>query len=389
MALYDRLIAKGHSHAEASFMARDLMDFSMSGNHAVVRFLTQSVPFLNARLQGLYKLGRAAQDNPRRFAVVAGAVSLASLALLAAYSDDDDWKKREDWDRDSYWWFKIGQTAYRIPKPFEVGAIGTVAERTAELAFSKEMTNQRFMDRLAHMLAQTFSFDPMPQAFKPLIDIYSNKDSFTSRAIESQADQRLRPQDRYDERTSEVARLLGSWGLPDPVRLLKGEWADLSPKQVDYLLRGYFSWAGVTATAAADAIARPALDRGERPDMRLKDVFLLGNFVESLPAGGSRYVTQMYEQARQVEQAHASYRDAVKRGDLAKAAEIQRDEAPKLRHRAAYTQATQQLAHLNQRAKAVMARTELSGEGKREALDAIERQRAEIGYRMNALEIAH
>jgi len=388
VALYDRLVAQGHSHVEASFMARDLMDFSMSGNHAVVRFLTQSVPFLNARLQGLYKLGRAAHDNPRRFAAVAGAVSLASLALLAAFGDDEDWKKREDWDRDSYWWFKIGEQAYRIPKPFEVGAIGTLAERTAELMFSDEMTNRRFMERLGHMLAQTFSFDPMPQAFKPLVDIYSNQDSFTGRAIESQADQRLRPEDRYDERTSEVARLLGSWGLPDPVRFLKGEWSELSPKQVDHLLRGYFSWAGTTAAAVADTIARPALDRGARPDQRLKDLFVLGNFVESLPSGSSRYVTQMYEQARQVEQAHASYRDAIKRGDLEKAEEIQRDEAPKLRQRPAYANATRQLSDLNQRAKAVTASKELSGAEKRAALDAIERQRAEVGHRMNALAIA-
>ncbi|CAM3407375.1 LPD5 domain-containing protein [Paracidovorax anthurii] len=387
-ALYDRLVAKGHSHAEASFMARDLMDFSMSGNHAVVRFLTQSVPFLNARLQGLYKLGRAAHDNPRRFAMVAGAVSLASLGLMAAYSDDDDWKKREDWDRDSYWWFKIGGTAYRIPKPFEVGAIGTLAERTAELMMSDEMTGARFRQRLAHMVSQTFSFDPMPQAFKPLIDIYSNKDSFTGRAIESQADQRLRSQDRYDERTSEVARMLGSWGLPDPARLLKGEWADLSPKQVDYLLRGYFSWAGTTAVAAADAIARPALDRGERPDMRLKDMFVVGNFAESLPSGSSRYVTQMYEQAKQVEQAYASYRDALKRGDLEKAQEIMRDEAPKLQHRAAFNNASERLAALNQRSKAITADPSMSGEEKRQRLDTIERLRAEIGYRMSALSIA-
>lgn len=53
---------------------------------------------------------------------MAGAVSMASLGLLAAYADDDDWKKREDFDRDNFWRFKIGDKAFRIPKPFEVGA---------------------------------------------------------------------------------------------------------------------------------------------------------------------------------------------------------------------------------------------------------------------------
>lgn len=381
-ALYDRLIAKGHNHAEASFMARDLMDFSMSGNHPVVRFLTQSVPFLNARLQGLYKLGRAAKADPRRFGTVAGAVTLASLGLMAAYANDEDWKKREDWDRDAYWWFKIGGTAYRIPKPFEVGAIGTLAERTAELVLSEEMTNKRFAERLSHMVAQTFAFDPVPQAFKPLLDIYSNRDSFTGRAIESQADQRLRPEDRYNERTSEAARLLGSWGLPDPAQLLKGEWVGLSPKQVDHLFRGYFSWAASATAAVTDFAIRPALDRGDRPAMRLKDVFLAGNFVESLPSGSSRYVSAMYEQSRDVEQAYASYRDALARGDKEGAADIMAGDGDKIRSRGAVSTATKLLSQLNQQAKKIEANTAMDATTKREQLQRIEQRRHEIARRV-------
>ena len=108
MALYHQLIRQNKSHAEASLMARDLMDFSMQGSFTTIRFLTQVVPFMNARLQGMYKLRRATKDDPARLALVTSAVALASLALLAAYGDDDDWKRREDWDRDNYWWFKLG-----------------------------------------------------------------------------------------------------------------------------------------------------------------------------------------------------------------------------------------------------------------------------------------
>lgn len=382
-ALYDQLIKKGHNHAEASFMARDLMDFSMGGSHPAVRFLTQTVPFLNARLQGLYKLGRAAHEDPRKFATVAGAVSLASLALLAAYGDDEDWKKREDWDRDAYWWFKVGDTAFRIPKPFEVGAIGTLAERTAELMFEKEMTDKRFMERVGFMLAQTFALDPVPQAFKPLLDIYANKDSFTGRAIESQADQRLRPQDRYNERTSEVARLLGSWGLPDPAQLIKGDYTGLSPKQIDHLLRGYFSWAATAVTTMTDYTLRPVMDRGERPDMRMRDWFIAGNFVESLPTGSSRYVSQLYEQSHSVQQAYASYQEAIKLGDTDKAAQIQEREGPKLRNRMAYAHATKELTEINAQAKRIEANRLLSGDVKRERLTELELRRGHIAKRLN------
>lgn len=384
-ALYDQLIKKGYNHADASFMARDLMDFSMSGSHPAVRFLTQTVPFLNARLQGLYKLGRAAKEDPKKFAAVVGAVSLASLGLLAAYSDDDDWKKREDWDRDSYWWFKIGDTAYRIPKPFEVGAIGTIAERTAELMFDKEMTNKRFMDRIGFMVGQTFSFDPTPQAIKPLLDIYANKDSFTQRSIESQSDQRLRPQDRYNERTSEVARLLGSLGLPDPGQLVKGDYAALSPKQVDYLLHGYFSWVATAAATVSDFGLRPVMDRGERPDLRLKDIFLAGNFVESLPTGSSRYVTQLYDQAKSIEQAYASYQEAIKQGDTEKALSIKEGEGDKLRKRMAYANATKQLSEINSQAKRIESNRLMSGEVKRERLTELELRRDKIARRVASL----
>lgn len=384
-ALYERLRAKGLSHAEASFQARDLMDFSMSGKWETVRFLAQTVPFLNARLQGLYKLGRAAGEDPRRFAAMAGAVSLASLGLLAAYADDDDWKKREDFDRDNFWWFKIGDKAFRIPKPFEVGAIGTVAERTAELMMSEEMTGKRFGQRISDMVFNTFAMDPTPQAIKPFLDVYANKDSFSGRAIEGMADERLRPQDRYNERTSEVARLLGSWGLPDPVRLAKGEYSGLSPKQVDFLLRGYFGWPATVSTTATDTIARPMLDRGERPSMRLRDTFLAGNFVEELPTGSSRYVTTMYEQAKGVEQAWASHQAAIKSGDIELARSIQEEEGPKLRNRMAINAAKQQMAELGQRAKKIEGDRLMTGEIKRERLTQIEQQRNAIAQRVAGL----
>lgn len=387
-ALYDKLIKMGKSHAEASFEARDLMDFSMGGTMPLVRFLTQTVPFLNARLVGLDKLGRAAVADPRKFGTMAAAVAIASVALMMMYGDDDDWKKREDWDRDAYWWFKIGGTAFRIPKPFEVGAIGTMAERTFELMFEKEMTNKRFRERIAHMFSQTFAFDPVPQAVKPLLDVYSNKDSFTKRAIESQSDQRMRPQDRYNERTSEVARMLGKLGLPEPSQLIKGEYVGLSPKQIDHLIKGYFSWVGVTATAAADAVIRPAMGKGERPDMRLKDMFMVGNFVETLPTGSSRYVTQMYEQARQINQAYASYREALKSGEMEKAKDIKAANADNFRNRLAIAHAEDRLSELNQEAKKIEASRTISSGEKRRRLDAISERRGAIAKLMS-LRMAH
>jgi hypothetical protein len=360
-AIYEQLRAKGIGHAEASLAARDLLDFSMGGTWAAVRFLTAVVPFANARIQGLYKLGRAGKDDPKRLGYVVGAVALASLALLAAYRDDDDWKKREDWDRDTYWWFKVGGVAYRIPKPFEIGSIGTLAERTAELLFDKEMGGERFGKRLGNMVLNTFAMNPVPQMFKPVVDLYANKDSFTGRTIESMGMEKLRPEDRYTARSSEFAKLVGKANV-------------LSPVQVDHLVRGYLGWLGTAATTSVDSIVRLG-ESNPRPAHELRDMFLIGSFVETLPTGSSRYVTQMYEQSKEIEEAYNSWRKYQKIGDTKKADEIyksSRDDIDKYRR---FQRAQRTMTQLNAESRRVEADKSLSSEKKRNMLREIATQK--------------
>lgn len=380
-ALYEQLRAKGYSELDANFMSRDLMDFSMSGRWPVVRFLVETVPFMNARLQGLYKLGKGAKENPRKFGYVVGAVALASLALMLAYEDDEDWKKRPDWDRDANWWFKIGDTAFRIPKPFEVGAIGTIAERGWELAFNKEMDMRRFGQRLSDMIFNTFAMDPTPQIVKPLFDIYANKAQFTNRPIESMGMEKLRPEDRYDERTSYVARFLGQLGLPNPAGLVRGEYDKLSPVQIDYLLRGYFAWLGTAATTVMDYGIRPMLDGGERPDMRLRDVFFVGNFAETLPSSSSRYLDQLYEQSKLIEEAYSSYRAAVKKGDVEAARSLLAEEGDKIRTYRQVNRVKDRVGEINAKIKQVEASKSMSGETKRRLIDMLNNQKNQLAER--------
>ena len=380
-ALYERLKSKGMSHAEASFWARDMMDFSMSGKWQAVRTLTAVVPFMNARLQGMYKLGRAAKQDYKRMGATLAAVSMASIALMLAYGDDDDWKKREDWDRDNSWWFKIGDTAYRIPKPFEIGAIGTIAERSVELVISDEMTGKRFADRMRDLLMHNLSMNPTPQLVKPMIDLYANKDSFSGRDIETQGMERMRPEDRYNERTSEVGRFLGSLGLPNPAQLMMGRVESLSPVQIDHLIRGYFSWLGTSATTVLDYGLRPMMDRGETPERRLRDVFLVGNFVESLPSGSSRYVTEFYNQAKEIEQMYASYQQAMKEGDAEKAEEIKEEGTDKFAKRGLFNAVKRQESEISAQMRQIERDKTLSAAEKRERLSDLEDRRDRLARR--------
>lgn len=116
--------------------------------------------------------------------------------------------------------------------------------------------------------------------------------------------------------------------------------------------------------------------------MRLRDTFLAGNFVETLPTGSSRYVSSMYEQAREIEQVWASYQAALKSGDLEKAREIQQDEAPKLRNRMAVEHAKRQIAELGQQAKRIESNRLMPADEKRRRLDELEARKHEAARRV-------
>ncbi|NUX58641.1 LPD38 domain-containing protein [Paraburkholderia youngii] len=391
-ALYEQMIARGASHAEASFAARDIMDFSLQGTAPLVRFLTTSVPFLNARIQGAYKLGRATAENPKRALSVMGAVGMGSLALMLANQDDPAWKARPDWDRDNYWWFKAGGEAWRIPKPFEVGAVGTLMERTWERMFDPEMTSSRYVNELRSVLMNQFNLDPRPQIAKPLWDVYANKDSFLGRPIETDAMQQLQPEDRYTPNTTMTARFLGSLGMPEPSQLLLGDYKKLSPVQIESLVKGYMGWAGMAVLNMADAVLRPGSANGEKPAWNLKDY--TGGFVESLPANQSRYVDQMYSQKELIDQAYNSRQEALRTGQFQKAQDImdtQRAFSPSNRnlmrqHDLANTMA-QTEARFSLQEKRVLDSPNLSADTKRAMLDQINQRRNEVAQRASMAEL--
>lgn len=369
-ALYQQLRAQGKDHAEASLQARDLMDFSMQGTFTTIRFLTQVVPFFNARIQGMYKLGRAAKEDPARFSAVLGATALFSIALLAAYGDDDDWKKREEWDRNNYWWFKFGDTAFRIPKPFEIGAVATLAERSWELAFDEEMTGTRFRKQVQTLLADNLSMNPIPQLIKPVVDVYANKDSFTGRPIETMDMERLRSDYRFTDRTSMFAR--GVSTAMNSVTGMIGAEA-LSPVQVDHMLRGYFGWLGAFIVGAGDTIARPATNQPTHPAPDYWKT-VTGGMASDLRDAPSRYVSQMYEQAKEIEKAYGTWKMLLREGKIDEAREFREDNAELLNQHKQVERVKKAESALNQRAR-MIERSNMDPDRKRELLRQIQEQK--------------
>lgn len=321
-ALYLQQREAGKTHLEASFQARDLLDFSMQGSGRIVRFLVMASPFLNARLQGLYKLGRGAVEQPGRFSAVLGATAVASVLLMLMFKDDEEWKKREDWDRDNFWWFRIGDIAYRIPKPFEVGAIGTLAERMAEWVVNDEMNGKDLARRMFAIVYDNLAMNPIPQIARPLIELWADRNMFTGRQITPEGMKDLPVADRIGRNTSATAQLVGKAGV-------------MSPVQIDHAIRGYFGWLGTMTVSAADLIIGPVIGVAPRPTRDLHEVFFSpdipggheiaraasalaegSGMVQKLPSRHSRYVTMFYEQAEEIETAYKGMKSQARLGNF-------------------------------------------------------------------------
>jgi hypothetical protein len=368
IALYKQLMESGATHLEASFAARDLINFTAMGSSNAIRFVSATVPFFNARLQGLYKLGRDGVlptsrvfynsitgkeldltdiQKAKAFTSVTGAVALASIALYMAYKDDEDFQKREQWDRDAFWWAKIPGTdiAIRVPKPFETGAIATLVERSLEQMVDKDVETKRFTDALSRMVWQTFSMNPVPQFVKPLVDIYANKNPFTSAPIESAGMERLTKQERKTDSTSPIAIALG--GVSNAMSKVTGESTELSPLQIDYMIRAYMGWLGGTIAATSTQAIRPFSD-GVYPDIDYTKQVSLG-FAEKLPTAQSTYLTDFYQNNIKIQQAYADMRHYAELQQSDKVLEILKEKRSEIAMSKFYDKTSKNLANIRKR----------------------------------------
>jgi hypothetical protein len=336
MGLYSRLKAKGATDADAAFRARDLLDFSMYGRAAGVQYLTNMLPFLNARMQGLAKLGSAVRENPMNTFFKTGLLLGATTLLWAANKDDDRWKELEDWDKRTYWhvWTPDGNH-WRIPKPFEAGIAPTAMETVLDIMAGDEDWGHAWTQIIA-TLGETFAMNPIPQAAKPAIENYTNKSFFTGRPVEGLAVSGLLPGHRSTPMTSDTMKLIG-------------EKTGFSPVKMENLVRGYFSTVGMLALFGADSIVRQAYDFPVKPAWDVRDYPLIGRFFRGKVEKNSKYNTRFYELITEINQTHQTIQHLRRSGDYKQAMELQAEGWGKLRHRERFNQVRRELSEINKK----------------------------------------
>jgi hypothetical protein len=302
-AAYNRGKADGltdyEASIEASYIATDYIDFGLNGSKMLTS--RRIIPFLNAQIQGLYKMVRTLggdevaqrkglkfvlgayfksvknlplsrvekqQINTGRLAwVKMAALGLFSAVLYLLFKDDPDVQEAGENLRVTGWvlpaWAFGGEAGniIWIPKPFELALVANAVERGLEFASGDREAPGRFMRGVAMALTPPTS----PPALQTLSELQLNKDFFTGRDIVPDYMQALDPLLQYDNYTSSFAK---QWAGVMQHTPFPNSWK--SPMMIDHM------FSGLGASAYRDIMTifnmadptRPAPDNTDLPIIR-------------------------------------------------------------------------------------------------------------------------
>jgi len=217
---------------------------------------------------------------------------MLTALYYAMVSDTEEYKNARREVRDDNWIIPIADDfAIKIPIPFEVGVIAKVFPERLMDGLMGESTAKDVIESMNRQLATSLAFPALPiggqfepsmgiQAIAPLVDAIMNHDSYTKKAIVPYyMEEGLEAGYQSQYSTNEMARLVG-------------EFFNISPIKVQYVMQGYGGSMGSYALSAVDAITRSVTDRDFIPPSADR-MPVMRRFVQTSRGGGLQQ--QFYE----------------------------------------------------------------------------------------------
>jgi len=253
----------------------------------------------------------------------------------------------------------------KIPIPYEAGWFFSLAVAAAD-AMKEETDGVQQLQALRDMFLQSvpgYTSKGMPQIFKPAFEVWTNKNFFNDSAIESARMEKLSPQQRFTESTTEAAKLLS--------KVLPG----LSPVQIEHLANGYFGQLPLIVMGAADGLFRKET-RGEPAERRLTDLPFIGSSFQKKYGGADTDI--MYRFSTESMQAKASFDDLRKRGLVQEAKEFLEENRELIAAAPLARNYQSVMAKLRADADRINNMEKLTGAEKRARLDKIDAARQDV-----------
>lgn len=373
---YRKLREQGVNRMEAAYQARDVStDFAMKGTGKLLQFFTDTVPFLNAGLQGLYRTGRGASENLLSFLVKGSMITSASLALYLMNRDDDRYKQLTDYEKDLYWHFFIGDQHFRLPKPFEVGAFfGSVPERLLDSAINQNPAE--FFERMGWIIQNQWRVNPVPQVVRPILTVYSNWDEFRqSTVVPPWLDSSVRPEEQYDDRTPLVA-------------IEAGRLTHVSPAKIEALVQGYLGAIGTYSMVAADQMLTTFGQYPQKPTVPWTEYPAVRRFVGPKTPNTTQYVQEFYQMRDEANRTWASVQRLIADGEVDRAQQIIRENPDLIAVRKALDTVGKQMAKIQRTIHVVRVNKEMVGNEKRDQIDRLRAARNKLAETIVPLKAA-
>ena len=278
------------------FEGRDItVDFAKMGTQ--IQAFNMISAFFNARLQGYAKIYDGFKNRPGATLTKIGMyITLPSILLWIKNHDDPRYQALPRWQKDLFWIFYTSDdpdaTAWRIPKPFELGILfGTGAEKILDMLNSENPKKiQKFIKEFAVDNLKTLG--PIPDFVKPAIETWSNRSFFTNRPIIPRDMEGILPEYQWTTYTSETAKVIGK-GL----RYILGDQSLMSsPVVIDNVIA---NWTGTLGNHILNIADKALIDSGVVPDpvkpaKTIADMPVVKAFVVRNPSLGSEFIEDFY-----------------------------------------------------------------------------------------------
>ena len=374
MGVYEDVLKHTGDPVEAAYQSNDVLNFSRRGSSRVTKAFMAITPFLNARVQGLDRMVRGGKENPKAFMLKGALLVGATMAIMAMNADDERYWALPEHERDSFWIIFAGDTRYRIPKPFELGALfGTIPERAFEALYRDD---RMFGSRMGFMLSNTFAAD-VPQFLKPVWEDQTNMNSFTQRPIVPQSLQRLEANQQYSTTTPEWIKD-ASKALPEAAP----EWMR-SPVRLQHMIEAYTGTVGQYIVGVTDVAYRKGTGTEKvAPAKKDFDYPVVKTFVRG-GVSGDKYTDRLYQMSEKAGQTYGTLKAYKDQKNLQAYREFKTEKASVLAARKSIEKGVARMQKYNRQTKAIYANDGMSPEAKRAELDALQVKKNELAKELS------
>jgi hypothetical protein len=328
----------------------------------------------NIEIQHTDQLISALRDRPLpTLAKIFATISLPSALLWMNNHNKQEWQEAHQWERDAFWLVPMGNYTMRIPKPFLTGFLfGSGVERMLDAIAGNDPKRQG--EEFARNLFEQGVPHVIPNAVQPVLEQITNYSFFRGGPLVPDSVQKLLPEYRYTEYTSELSKSLGHLVGAVPY---SGSMA--SPMVIENYVRQWSGGLGTYALQLADASLRKSgvLPDPPKPNDTLADIPVVKAFVVRYPSATADSIEHFYEQYEQKKMVTDTYDRLLQQGNADVAMQVlQRDPTAMMN----LDGIRQTLAQQSQLVRTIYKDPKMPGDQKRQLIDGIYFQMIQMAH---------